>query len=176
MNEYLLTDEMKNQNPFMGGEKLYYLTDSLEQLVFNVSERDNKVHEVPYGQRTNIWDLYEVDKTYIGSNKNGHFFLEMHYNAGYYYKIAYTFENQGNTFISELPLNKEDIAHVDSLKILEQWYYDIFVYEGDTTDIFIIKGDTIDNYAYKFYYSTQSGIVKIDFLDDSYLQLEKIEW
>lgn len=175
-DKFLLSDEMKNQNPFMGGEKLYYLTDSLEHIEFKVNERNNIIHEVPYGVRTNMWDLFENDKTFISSDNNGSFLLDMRYIYGYFYEISYRFGTQSNSFTFKLPLNKNNTDHLDSLKVLEQWYYDVFISEYDTTDIFVSKGDTIEDYAYKLYYSTQSGIIKLDFLDDKSWQLEKIEW
>lgn len=160
--EYLLTDEMKDQNPFMGGEKLYYLSDSLNQIVFNVLARDNKLHEVPYGQRTNIWDLYEVEKMYFQSEQNSNIYFDMHYNAGYNFYINLTYNSKGRNLIFNLPINKENSGFIDSLLVREKWYYDIFTSDKDTS-------------AYKLYYSTEYGIVKVDFSDGSYLELEKIE-
>lgn len=164
--EYLLTDEMKDQNPFMGGEKLYYLSDSMEQVVFKVSARDNKVHEVPHGQRTNMWDLYEVERMYISSDEGYYFLWDMHYNAGYNFYIDFTYKNRGWSFTYDLPLSRENNNFVDSLFIQEQWYHNIFISEEDT----------IGNKAYRLYYSTDYGIIKVDFSDNSYLELEKIQW
>jgi len=43
-------------------------------------------------------------------------------------------------------------------------------------DVFVCEKEKIDSKAYRLYYSTEFGIVKIDFSDDSYWELEKIEW
>ena len=159
---YLLTDEMKNQNPFVGGEKLYYLTDSSVQVVFSASERNNQVHEVPYGQRTNIWDLYEVEKMNFQSEQNSSFYFDMHYNAGYNFYINFYYNNNVRGVRYDLPINKENSVFTDSLLIQNKWYYNIFTSNKDTS-------------AHKLYYSTKYGIVKVEFLDGSYLELEKVE-
>lgn len=161
-NEYLLTDEMKGQNPFFGGEKLYYLSDSLNHVVFNVSARNNKLHEVPYGQRTNIWDIYEVEQTSFQSEQNSYIHFDMHYNAGYYFWVILTYKNKGRQLIFDLPMNKENSGFIDSLLVQEKWYYNIFTSAKDTS-------------ALKLFYSTEYGIIKVEFSDGSYLELEKIK-
>lgn len=161
---YLLTDEMKNQNPFYGGEKLHFISDSSVQYVLDGGERQNKVHEVSNGSDGGY---HLLEENYIS------FFLTSHYRIrmdmlgrSNEYKISFSYYNFGGIAYFDLPLSKENTQTVDSLFVMDQWHYDVFVYEGEN----------INNDTYKLYYSTDFGVVKIDFSDGSWWELEKIEW
>jgi hypothetical protein len=67
-----------------------------------------------------------------------------------------------NRFSYTLPLSKEYTHYIDSIYIMNSWIKDVFVHET-----------ALEN---TMYYSTQYGIVKIDFSDGSFWELESIEW
>ncbi len=166
-NEYLLSDEMKDQNPFLGGEKLYFWTDSSEQIIYNVNARDNKVHKYYNGNNTNIWDLYEVERMNLSYDQETEFHFEMLRNGYFKFKIdMYYKDKRGRQFEFRLPLNRENEIFIDSLFIREILYRNIYVCEKDT----------LKNKAYRLYYTTENGIIKVDFSDNSSVELDKIEW
>ena len=165
-NKYILTDQMKNQNPYNGGEKIYFITDSLDYLIFEAHERDNQVHEVPFSNDVSTYDLYEVERTYLTIDNNNNFLLDMHNNGGFKYFIDLSYNNLGRRFRFDLPLTKENNQYIDSMNIGEHWYYNIFISEKDT----------LKNNAYKLFYSTEFGIIRIEFSDGSNWNLEKVVW
>lgn len=168
--EYLLTDEMKGQNPFSGYEMLYFISDSGEQFILHGTGRKNQVHEVPVGQDINYYNLIEVDLLSFNSDiSEDHYGFRMDMTGNRNprkYRIDFTYAERGMTAFFDLPMTKENTQYVDSINIMEQWYYDVFINEVEKND----------DRAYKLYYSTEYGVVKIDFSDDSYWELEKIEW
>lgn len=66
-----------------------------------------------------------------------------------------------------MPLNTETTDYVDRIRVWDKWYYDVFINEQDS--------DTVIR-ANKLYYSTKYGIIKIEWPDGHYMELEKIEW
>jgi hypothetical protein len=165
---YLLSDEMKSQNPFSGGEKLYFVTDSTDviQCLFSGSERSNSVYEVSNGSDGG-YHLVEVDKMWFSAGHDYSFSLNMEpINRDPLFQIHFSCNGKGMLANFELPLSKENTQTTDSIYMMDKWLYDVFVYEKEK----------VDNMAYKMYYSTELGVVKIDFSDGSFWELEKIEW
>lgn len=165
-NKYFLTDEMKSQNPFSGGEKLYYVSDSAEQFILSGGERSNEILKVPLGNDLSYYNLYEFYKIQFTSGVDFGFYFDMHINRDPIFFIDFHCENKGKSFTFILPLSEDITPNIDSLQIQGQWYYNVFVAEEEKAV----------NRAYKLYYSTKYGVVKIDFSDGSYWELEKIEW
>jgi len=169
--KFLLTDEIKSQNPFTGGEKLYYISDSSASYIFSIALRNDQIHEQPAGINTNEYYLIEVDQTSTAHDSiinKPELFLEMagRINRAPNFRIDFSFSTKGRSWSFDLPLSIERTPFIDSLEIQGKWYYDVYQNELDK----------LDNRAYKLYYSTKFGIVKIDFSDGSYWELEKIEW
>lgn len=65
----------------------------------------------------------------------------------------------------EIPLSENIPEYTDSLLVNNKWLYNVFVEE-------IAKKD---NDTYRQYYSTELGVIKVDFSDNSLLELDKIE-
>ena len=164
---YFLSDEMKSQNPFSGDEKLYFITDSAVQYVFTGGERRNVIHEISNGSDGGYY-LYEIDKMDFSAGNNYGFNYDMQHVSRRYpiFQIHFSCNGKGMVANFDMPISKENTQTVDSIYIMGQWQYDIFISEKEK----------VDNWAYKLYYSTEFGIVKIDFSDGTFWELEKIEW
>ena len=165
---YLLSDEMKSQNPFSGDEKLYFITDSGVQYKFMSSYgRSNVIHEVSNGSDGGYY-LFEIDKMSFSAGNNYGFYYNMQHVSRRYpiFQIDFSCNGKGMSANFDMPISKENTQTVDSIFIMGQWHYDVFISEKEK----------VDNRAYKLYYSTEFGVIKIDFSDGSYWELEKIEW
>ena len=119
------------------------------------------------GINTKDYYLVETDKASIdleNSIEYVTFYLEMggQLTSSRNYIIELYNGASGAGFSFDLPLSKESTPYVDSLYVLNRWIMDVFINEATS--------------ANKLYYSTEFGIVKIDFSDGSYWELEKIEW
>ena len=168
---FLLTDEMKSQNPYQGGETLKFVSDSGNVYLWNVNGRSNQVHKMLTGINTKQYYLIEIDKTSIDLLGNREYFLFGLEMGGLGkdntdYDIWLHYGEKGSSFSFNLPLSTETTLFVDSLFVMNTWIKDVFVCEKEK----------IDSKAYKLYYSTELGIVKIDFSDGSYWELENIDW
>ncbi len=168
---FLLTDEMKAQNPYQGGETLKFVSGSGNVYVWSVNDRSNQVHKMLKGINTKEYYLVEIDHTSLGLVDSSFYFsfgLEMgglgDQNTDYDIWLHYGDVVSGFSF--NLPLSTETTPYIDSLFVMNTWVKDVFVYENEM----------IDNRAYRLYYSTEYGIVKIDFSDGSNWEIEKIEW
>ncbi|OFY51662.1 MAG: hypothetical protein A2W85_08380 [Bacteroidetes bacterium GWF2_41_31] len=165
--EFLLTDEMKAQNPYQKGDSFKLISNTGDTLSWYVKGRSNQVHEMLLGINTKDYYLVETDKASIdleNSIEYVTFYLEMggQLTSSRNYIIELYNGASGAGFSFDLPLSKESTPYVDSLYVLNRWIMDVFINEATS--------------ANKLYYSTEFGIVKIDFSDGSYWELEKIEW
>ncbi len=88
-------------------------------------------------------------------------------NSAPVFKIYIQTEKKGGSFKFTLPLNTETTDYVDSIRVWDKWYYDVFINVQDS--------DTVIR-ANKLYYSTKYGIIKIEWPDGHYMELEKIDW
>ncbi len=166
--EKLLSDEMKNQNPYQVNDNLHYISDSAQEYHLIVRSRVNEYHEFQNGNYAKNY-LIELEKTSIVSidtSQDFYFRLEMSTYMGYELAIRFYPPNKsGMTVHFDLPLSKNIPEYTDSVFINDKWYYDIFIEEIEKKD----------NDAYRLFYSTELGVIKVDFSDNSFLELEKIE-
>ncbi|MCF8349461.1 MAG: hypothetical protein K9G61_11670 [Bacteroidales bacterium] len=167
VGEYLLTDEMKAQNPYQKGDSFILISNKGDTLSWFVKGRSNQIHEVLYSINANDYYLVENDKATIKLENNTEyvtFQLEMGGQLLYppMFTINLHHSQYAAVFSSDLPLSKKYIPYIDSLYVRHRWIKDVFVHET-----------ALEN---TMYYSTQYGIVKIEFSDGSFWELESIEW
>ncbi len=166
--EKLLSDEMKSQNPYHENNTLYFESDSAIEYIFQVSYRTNEFFEYQHGNYAPNY-LVELETTSINSldtSQQSGFRLEMESCFGPKLHILfYTPVKKGMSAYFDLPLSKDSQQYTDSVYVNEKWHYGVYVEEK-------VKSE---NSAYKLYYSTELGIIKIDFSDDSTWELKKIE-
>ncbi len=166
--EKLLSNEMKSQNPYHENDKIYFESDSAKEYILEVSNRTNEFFEYQHGNYASNY-LIELEKTSINSMDTSlqyGFLLEMESCFGPKLKIIfYPPVKKGMAAYFDLPLSKTSPQYVDSVYVNEKWHYGVYIEEKAKTE----------SKAYKLYYSTELGIIKIDFSDDSTWELKKIE-
>ncbi|HDO27678.1 MAG TPA: hypothetical protein ENH02_06135 [Bacteroidetes bacterium] len=67
IGEFLLTEEMKSQNPFHGGETLYFISDSVKEFVLDGVFRRNQIYKYQPSVTESDYYLIEVEITSVGS-------------------------------------------------------------------------------------------------------------
>ncbi len=170
--KFLLTDEMKAQNPYQGGETLFFLKNNEDTIVVFAKDRVNKVHEVLEGINTKNYFLLEEENIFLDIDTILHDTSYFHLKMMPDRKGKTTFSIdlfQGNLrtdFSFKLLLSTTTTPCIDSLFVMNRWVKDVFTQEHEI----------LDSRAYKLYYSTEFGIVRLDFGDGSYWELEKIDW
>lgn len=165
--ERLLTDEMKKQNPYQVDNKIQFLSDAGEEYNLEVVERENEYHEFQNGNYATNY-LIEIEKTSINSTDTVHdiyFGLEMSTLPRYELKIWFQPPyKQGMTATFKLPLSNDLPEYTDSVYINGKWQHNIYIEE-------IQKKDSS---AFRLYYSTEEGVIKVDFSDDSFIILDEL--
>ena len=170
--KFLLTEEMKAQNPYQGGETLFFHKNNEDTIVVFAKDRVNKVHEVLEGINTKNYFLLEEENIFLDIDTilhdTSYFHLKMmpDRKGKTEFTIDFIQGTVGRGFYYNLPLSTAATPYIDSLFVMNRWVRDVFTQEHEI----------LDSRAYKLYYSTEFGILKIDFSDGSYWELEKIEW
>lgn len=174
--EYYFTEEMYEQIPFEGNETLIFIDDDGNNIVLIGGDRINEIHKVD--ECITCSDYYYFETGGIKFS-NDTYILTLSMEASTEYKFLIGLNIEGTsftyTYYDNLPLSKEylqgDEVFYDSINVNNSTYYNVF---GDT----LINGGTIPIGIYPVfcYYSTEYGVIKIDFSDDSYWELEDIEW
>jgi len=167
--KYFLTDEMKSQIPYHGGETLFFTRNNVDTIMIVAMDRVNKVYEILDGINTNNYSIWEEESIYMNidtiPNDTNSISLKMMTDfsgRNTFLEIVVYRGTITNRFSYTLPLSKEYTPYIDSIYIMNSWIKDVFVHET-----------ALEN---TMYYSTQYGIVKIDFSDGSFWELESIEW
>jgi len=165
----LLSNEIKSQNPYHEKDKLYFVSDSVQVFVLEVSRRTSEFVEFQNGNYATNY-LIEFEKTSIialDTTQYFGFWLEMEgYSKPPKFKIQFSppaGEHLHAYF--DLPLSYNNPKYTDSVYVSGKWFYNIYVEETEK----------IDSNPYRLYYSTEFGIIKIDFSDNRTWELEKVE-
>ena len=165
--ERLLSEEMKKQNPYQVDSKILFISDVGEEYNLEVVERENEYHEFQNGNYATNY-LIEIEKTSITSADTLHdFYFDLEMSTLYRYELMIWFyppNKQGITAYFNLPLSKDIPEYTDSAYINGKWQYEVYIEE-------IQKKDSS---AYRLYYSTEEGVLKVDFSNDSFLILKKL--
>ena len=176
VGEFYLTAKTKELNPFSGYEKLTFKDDTVLNEILVGDARINKITksyiddesgdfvlwEQDYSRFVN--DQYEINITIATTRKPG---------------LMIDFRNlvDGYNFYSRFKITDDSIIgrYYDSILIHQVWYHHIY-YDTMLYDHHQPFPADIQRFPVKSYYSATSGVVKIDFSDDSSLELDKIEW
>ena len=177
VSEQLLTDLQKSQNPFKGFEIITFNSgDSIVE--FTGTGRHNTIKEYDISTSYCNWGVIEYnDLTFVGEDHR--LYLDMVgpyvFNISLYelstdFDVLTTFHIDQTT--GELS-NYEEL--IDSLTINNSLYFKI--YKNPMVDV-SHPNDIPDSakHAIYLYYSTDFGVVKIDFSDSTSWELENIEW
>ncbi len=177
IEEYYFTEEMHTQIPFEGFESLIYINADSVNIELSGGARTNRVTKVT--ECVNCSDYYYFETDYI-KFRNDSYILNLYMEATQIYRFTISFTIDEKSFISNfydnLPLSNANLkgeqVFYDSIFVNNTNYYNVF---GDT----LIHYDgviSIDPFPVFCYYSTEYGVIKIDFSDNTSWQLEKIEW
>ncbi len=163
ISEELLTNEMRAQNPYNVSDEFTLIDEMGENYIYEVKTRKCTIHEMPAGSTSSGYYLVEEEKTSISSINTEEIYQIKFETDGRYrrLRIRILFKDKGFGFEFKTPMTHENTHYIDSINIQDHWYHDIFINEIEK----------VDNRAYKLYYSTDYGIVKVDFSDGSYLEL-----
>lgn len=167
VGEFFLTDEMKAQNPYQKGDTLKLISNIGDTLSCYVNSRSNQIHQYLLGINTADYYLIEIENTSIvlkNATENGSFSFQMggEFANNNRWIIYLHFGEKNNEFSLHVPLSKESTPYIDSLFVMNRWIKEVFIQETALTN--------------KLYYSTEFGVVKIDFSDGSFWELESIKW
>ena len=176
IEEYYLSDEMLKQIPFNGFESITFINYDNNKVVFTCGIRYNEIHKVT--ECVNCKDYYYFENDYIKIISDTiNIGLSMEASPDSRFTIQFSTSETSYTcdFWNNIPLNKNNLSNTefyfDSLIVNNTKYVDVF------GDIFYQSGSSaIYPQPDSCYYTTENGIIRIRFSDDSYWNLEEIEW
>ena len=174
IDEFYLTDEMREQIPFNGFESIVFKDSDENIFVLQGGDRFSRINKV--NECINCKDYLYFEMETILFNDNTYeinFYSEASRKSQFSirYKINnYTFRCSFNSPLSQNTLEENQI-YIDSLSVNSQTYYNIF------SDALSHTGSIpVDPYPERVYYSTDYGVVKIDYSDGSAWELLEVEW
>ena len=185
VDEYLLTEGEKSLIPFQGSETINYSLSGSDDLVsYKAGTPTSNIYEYSNDHTyINIWLLEQLSLEI--SNETGIItFYMQSASPNRPTEFRYNWDNEFDGFpsvggTSWLPI---DTTQTDTERIIgdlligDKTYHDVFV-----TDLTFPSSynDTIFEglaYPLNFYFSPNYGVVKMDFSDNTYWELENIEW
>ncbi len=184
-----LLGDLKDQNPFTGHETLMFLNNNGDSIVFYCDGRQSEIfHYTPN---------YNNDKYYVNEwdmccflNENGKFelriYMSSHLGSGAQMDFSFTESilpdgggYNAHTIQFGLPLLPHLVDtrfYIDSLKVIDKYFYNIIVDSSLLYDSFYYKRDDVVNFATAIFYTTTHGIVKVDFEDGDSWGLKEVIW
>lgn len=170
-----LTANQKGQNPFLGHETLFYnASDSI--IEFTGTGRKNIVHEYDISQSSCDWGLEEIDELKFKNSFYG-ISLKMtgrHDFQLFLFDLINDISQQSSFFIESNQENNSGYDQLIDTLILDGTLYHN-IYKNHFYSPISDFPDSL-NHAENVYYSTEYGIVKIDFSDGSVWELKEIVW
>lgn len=176
LGEYYLSEDSKNDIPFIGYEALTFIDDKNNLFIFIGGVRNNRITE--NDECINCSDYYIFEREWINfsDGKSNDFTLQI--SSGIEENDFHVGINiSGNGFICNFvsPLSKETLKHndvfYDSLIVNNKTYHKVF---SDT--LTHIGQIGLSSFPVRCYYSKEFGIIKIDFSDSSSWELDHIDW
>lgn len=170
-----LLGDLKNENPYTGNEKLIFLDQNNDSIIFNGEGRYNEEYEYS-NSTTNGYYINERDNCYFVSVDNKYYidvYMSSYLSDTKNMAILLTSYGSKNldscrsiTNYYDLPLyeyyNSGSVRFLDSIVVRDKNYYNVYV---DSSMTHQWDGCNELNYAERLFYSTQYGILKIDFSD-----------
>lgn len=175
IEEYYFTEDMYDQIPYEGNEIVTFLDNESDNIVFIGGERINELHKET--QCSNCDYYYTKTSRISFSNDSLSFAVSMEASSIYRFSIIFVFDKApfACSFYRNLPLSNQNLSgseiYLDSIVLNDQSYYNIF---GDT--LLTSKEETPIIFPVFCYYSTEYGVLKIDFSDNTSWELKSVEW
>ena len=174
IGEFYLSEEMKSQLPFNGNETIRFIDEN--DNIFMLSGDGRITTFIEETECISCYDYYVFEKEWINfSDEAYEIRLKLNASEQSYFNITYTIEGELFWCGFTSPLSEENLkdqeSFIDSITINNRNYYEVY------RDTMRYQGSlSISPYPTFCYYSTEYGVLKIDFSDDSYWELENIEW
>jgi hypothetical protein len=176
VGEFYLTAKTKELNPFSGYEKLTFKDDTGPDEILEGDARINNIIKAYIGDESGDFVLWEQDYSRFVNDQYEINITLSTYLEEPYLSIHFKDFVDGYTIYSGFKIRDDSIIgrYYDSILIHQVWYHHIY-YDTMKYQTHPFPAD-IQRFPVKSYYSATSGVVKIDFSDDSFLELDKIEW
>ena len=174
--DILLTEQQKKQIPFEGREKIIFKHDTNELVLNGTGRHDTIEKNLVSGYSCDYYNKESVSLTFEGENIS----LNLYMYARDKFHIKVVDFSQGLSMHASM-LTAQSTGElseyeelIDSLTVNNSLYLNVYKDTVGVTYSFNTRDSMI--YATYIYYSTDFGVVKIDFSDGSAWELENIEW
>jgi hypothetical protein len=176
--DILLTQQQKNQIPFEGRERIYFTNGQNEIALSGTGRHDtiekvySSVYSCDYTNEETDFLTFEGEDINLNLRMRGRdiFNISLDDFSQDFHMLATLHTDQSTGELSEYD------ELIDSLIIKNSLYLNVY---KDTVGVsYPINGDDSDSVilATYIYYSTDFGVVKIDFSDSTSWELDHIEW
>lgn len=174
VGRFSLTDEMKKQIPFKGHETITYQNNVGD--IFKFTSGYRIAQEIEQTECISCYDYYVFEEELINFN-NGldQIRYTVHALLDSYLSIRYSID--GHVYYSGFssPLDPNDLkdseSFIDSISVNNYMYYEVY------KDTVSSQESVIPNhYPIYSYYSTTYGIIKIEFSNNTFWELEHVQW
>ena len=169
---FYLTEEMKSQLPYKSHESISFVNSNDE--IFTFSGGSRIIQDIEIKECISCYDYYVYEEELINFN-NGSDQIRISIRASESNYLKLRFGIDGHVFFSEIssPLSPENISgheyFLDSISVNNIVYYEVY-----KDSIRSEKTITINQYPIYSYYSTEYGVLKIDFSDNTCWEYVKI--
>ncbi len=176
--DILLTEQQKKQIPYEGREKIIFKHDTNELVLNGTGRHDTIEKHLISGYSCDYYNKESVSLTFEGENMNLNFYMYARdkfnislddFSQNFHMLATFHTDQTTGEFFDYNKL-------IDSLIVNNSLYLNIY---RDTFGVsYPIDGEDSDSIicATYIYYSTEYGVVKIDFSDSTSWELERIEW
>ncbi|NOY51662.1 MAG: hypothetical protein GXO88_14010 [Chlorobi bacterium] len=152
VGEFYLTDEMKNQNPYLEGQDVSFVDNNGDTILFVISKQNNII-EAQISSNSSTYNLFEEEKTSLKSDSIS-LQIKMYYEP-HREPLLDFYIGQTNSYMLfnmfQIPLTYSNTPRVMSIEINGKWYYQVYYFENNYNQNAII------------YYSTEYGILRVEF-------------
>ena len=176
IREYLLTEQQKKQIPFKGKEIITFSSGQNEIELIGTDRIDTLEKRYPSGFSC---DYYMEENNFI-TFKNKDYHLHLRMTAGHNFNLTLYDYIEGLHMSAYLRVAQttgelsEYEELIDSLTVNNSLYLN--VYKDTVSNVYPLNARKLSIYATYIYYSTEYGVVKIDFSDSTSWELKNIEW
>ena len=179
--EYFLNEGTKEVVPYIGNELLIFKENFVDTVSFVGSERINEMRDSYVSVSSNDYNLWEYNFIKFSNSLNIiELFLQPSVTKDSIDIMTIYFKDiEGNYIYFFSKFNIVDglirAPLCDSVLVNQKWFNNVYC---DTVRYQQPRPipENLMNYPIKIYYSTEFGILKIDFSDGSFWELESIEW
>ncbi len=176
-----LLGNLKNENPYTGNEQLIFLDQNNDSIIFNGEGRYSEEYEYT---TFNMNGYYVNEKdicSFVSSDGIYNLSISLYTHKATAAELTLKLFSNSNssdgcnsyTNYTDIPLYEnyyKTCFFIDLISITDKYYYDVFV---DSSLVHYGECSTV-NHAERLFYSTQYGILKIDFSNGTTWELESV--